>query len=302
MSKNEPQPRRALGKGVSALLPTRSAPPPPTPAAPAPPSETPFTVAIDAIDPNPLQPRQQFDPAKLQELAQSIYANGIVQPLVVRRSPTPGRYQLIAGERRLRGARLAHLTQVPVVVRDIPDRQLLQITLIENIQREDLNPIETAQAFERLGNDLHLTIEQIAAQTGKDRSTIANLLRLLQLPVDLQQLVADQKLTAGHARCLVSLSTADLARETAQKAVANGWSVRYLEQYAKRLRADPEVEAFLKEKPIDPNTRAAIAEMERVLGTKVKLLPRARKGGRIEIEYYSLEDLHRIYAVIVGEP
>jgi ParB family transcriptional regulator, chromosome partitioning protein len=297
MSKNETQPRRALGRGVGALLPTRTAPPPPPVTPEALPNERPFTVAIDAIDPNPLQPRRTFQPDKLQELAQSITHNGIVQPLVVRRADS--RYQLIAGERRLRAARLANLTEVPVVVREVDDRQLLQITLIENIQREDLNAIETAEAFQRLGTDLSLSVEDIATQTGKDRTTIVNFIRLLQLPEDLQELVANHKLSAGHARCLLRLPP-ELARETANKAIANGWSVRHMERVAQNLRLPAELKDALEDRPVDPNVRAAIDEMERVLGTKVKIIEK-RKGGRIEVEYYSTDDLHRIYAAIVRE-
>ena len=173
-------PRRALGRGLSALLPTRPAARPEHPLDSLP-QETSLTVPIDSIDPNPLQPRRVFQSERLSELAQSIRTNGIIQPLVVRR--VGDRYQLVAGERRWRAAKLAQADQVPVVVRDIPDDRLLEITLIENIQREDLNPIETANAFARLGAELLLSPEQIGQRTGKDRTTITNLLRLLQLQI-----------------------------------------------------------------------------------------------------------------------
>ena len=231
-------------------------------------------------------------------MAQSITYNGIVQPLVVRRAGD--RYQLIAGERRLRAAKLAGLLKVPVVVRDIADKNLLEITLIENIQREDLNPIETAHAFQRLGSDLFLSLDDIAKHTGKDRTTIVNLMRLLQLPKDVQQLVVEHKISAGHARCLLGLPTTDLTREVAQKAISHGWSVRQVEQVVQKLRKKLETAAPAEPKP-DPNVRAAIQEMERILGTKVKIVEKARRGGRIEIEYYSADDLHRIYAAIVGQ-
>jgi ParB family chromosome partitioning protein len=252
---------------------------------------------IDAIDPNPLQPRRVFQNDRLEELAQSIRANGIIQPLVVRR--TGDRYQLVAGERRWRASRLAGLSEVPAIVQDFPDDRLLEITLIENIQREDLNPIETAQAFERLARELHLSHEEIGHRTGKDRTTITNLLRLLQLPSDLQQLVGERRLSSGHARCLLGLPTVALQREVAEKAVAQGWSVRQMERVTQKMMEtrDPK---HVDEVQLDPNVKAAIQEMERVLGTKVRIVEKAKQRGRIEIDYYSPEDLDRIYGAIVG--
>jgi len=191
---------------------------------------------IEAIEPNPLQPRRAFQHDRIEELAQSIRSNGIIQPLVVRRHAE--RYQLVAGERRWRAAKLAGLLHVPVVIQHIPDDRLLEITLIENIQREDLNPIETAQAFDRLCRELQLSHEEIGSRTGKDRSTIANLIRLLQLPPDLQQLIGEKRLSAGHARCLLSLPTAELQRQVAEKAVAQGWSVRQTERITQKLMED----------------------------------------------------------------
>ena len=296
---NKPDnPRKVLGKGLGALLPTRPpvAPPPPPP--PAPVEEIPQTLPVDSIDPNPLQPRRLFQNERLAELAQSIRANGIVQPLVVRRMGD--RYQLVAGERRWRAAKLAEVRDVPVVIREIPDERLLEISLIENIQREELNPMETAQAFQRLGDELQLSPEQIGVRTGKDRSTIANFIRLLQLPEDLQQLVAEKRLSAGHARCLLGLPTVALQREVAEKAVAQGWSVRQTERTTQRMMADRQPK-HVDEVQVDPNVKAAIQEMERVLGTKVRIQEKAKKGGKIEIEYYSPDDLNRIYDVIVGE-
>lgn len=281
--------RRALGKGLGALLPTRPAPAH---------DDTNQTVLIDSIDPNPLQPRRVFQSERLSELAQSIRTNGIIQPLVVRKAGD--RYQLVAGERRWRAAKLAGVQQVPVVVRDIPDNRLLEITLIENIQREDLNPIETANAFARLGSELALSPEEIGRRTGKDRTTITNFLRLLQLPADLQQLVAERRLSAGHARCLLGLPTVELQREVAEKAVAQGWSVRQLERTTQRMMEGRKPKHV--DEVDDPNVTAAIQEMERVLGTRVRIVEKAKQKGRIEIEYYSAEDLNRIYAAIVGEP
>ena len=289
--------RRALGKGLGALLPTRPVPVPVPAEKPAP--ETPHTISVDSIDANPLQPRRIFQNERLSELAQSIRTNGIIQPIVVRKAAS--RFQLVAGERRWRAAKLAGLTEVPVVVQDIPDDRLLEITLIENIQREDLNPIETAIAFDRLGKELSLSAEEIGHRTGKDRTTITNFVRLLALPSDLQQLIAERRLSAGHARCLLSLPTPDLQREVAEKAVAQGWSVRQVERTTQRMMEDRKPK-HVDEVETDPNVKAAIAEMERVLGTKVRIVEKARQKGKIEIEYYSSEDLDRIYTAIVGEP
>jgi len=303
MNRSE-NPRKVLGKGLNALLSTRTQAPPAAPVAEPPelakpqPGETAETVSVDDIQINPQQPRRVFQAERLAELAQSIKANGIVQPLVVRR--VEGKLQLVAGERRWRAAKLAGLERVPVVVREIPDERLLEITLIENIQREDLNPIETAIAFDRLGRELNLNAEEVGQRTGKERSTILNFTRLLQLPQDLQQLVADRRLSHGHARALLSLPTADLQREVAEKAVAQAWSVRQTERVTQKMTTTREPK-HVDEVAQDPNVKAALQEMQRVLGTRVRIVEKARKGGRIEIEYYSAEDLDRIYTAIVGE-
>jgi ParB family chromosome partitioning protein len=287
--------RKVLGKGLSVLLPAR-----PTAAAPPVESTPEITqsIGIEQIDANPLQPRRLFQQERLAELAQSIIANGIIQPLVVRK--VGDRYQLVAGERRWRAAKLARLERVPVVVQDIPDERLLEITLIENIQREDLNPIETAVAFDRMAQELSLTAEEIGQRTGKDRTTIINSMRLLQLPTDLQQLVAERRLSAGHARCLLTLPTADLQREVAERSVAQGWSVRQMERTTQKMMEGRKPKT-IDQVQMDPNVKAAIQELERVLGTKVKIVEKAKQKGRIEIEYYSAEDLDRIYSAIVGE-
>ncbi len=316
--KPENLPRRALGRGLNTLLPTRpTVPPPIAPDAGAPQeaagrapddasAHAAQNIPIDSIDANPLQPRRNFDPQSLSELAQSIRSNGIIQPLVVRRAGDRAgdqrRYQLVAGERRLRAARMAELPTVPVVILDIPDDHLLEVTLIENIQREDLNPIETAIALSRMTSELHLTAEEVSRRTGKDRTTIINFTRLLQLAPDLQQLVADRQLSAGHARCLLSLPSLDVQRTVAGKAVANGWSVREMERVTRKITEGDNGSADKDKDPQqDPNVKAAIAEMQRVLGTRVRIIEGARHKGKIEIEYYSQEDLDRIYGVIVGE-
>ena len=292
MNKTE-NPRRALGRGLGALLPTR--PPILAPTV----EENAQHIAIDLIEANPLQPRRTFQPERLEELAQSIRSNGIIQPLVVRRAGD--RYQLVAGERRWRAAKLAGMQEVPAVIREIPDDRLLEITLVENIQREDLNPIETAVAFERMIRELVLSPEQVGQRTGKDRTTIVNLIRLLQLPQDLQQLVAERRLSAGHARCLLSLPNVQLQREVAEKSVAQGWSVRQVERVTRKM-LEGRSPKHVDDVELDPNVKAAIQEMERALGTRVKIVEKANHKGRIEIEFYSSEDLDRIYAAICGEP
>jgi ParB family chromosome partitioning protein len=291
--------RKALGKGLGALLPTRPtpvatpAPPPPAPAQP----ERAIDVSIDLIDPNPLQPRRVFEQGRLQELAQSIRSNGIIQPLVVRKASD--RYQLIAGERRWRAAKLAEAVTVPIVVRDIPEDRLLEVTLIENIQREDLNPVETAHAFSSMLSQLNLSPEEVGERTGKDRSTIINFVRLLQLPKDILELLAERKLSAGHARALLALPTPELQREVAEKATAQGWNVRQTERMTQRMTEDRKPRT-VEEVQTDPNVKAAVQAMAERLGTKVKIHEGARGRGKIEIEYYSAEDLDRIYEVIVG--
>jgi ParB family chromosome partitioning protein len=287
---------------MGALLPTRNHPQPPAPT-PASTSadqaqESSLNIPVEAIQPNPLQPRRVFQDNRLEELAQSIRANGIIQPLVVRK--VDGRYQLVAGERRWRAAKLAGVAMVPVVVREIPEDRLLEITLIENIQREDLNPMETAHAFARMSAELNLNAEQIGLRTGKDRSTVINLMRLLQLPQDIQQLVSDGKLTAGHGRCLLSLPKPELQREVSERAINGGWSVRQVEQTCARMTAG-ETPKHVDEAKIDPNVKAAIQELERKLGTRIHVKEGARGRGKLEIEFYSGEDLTRIYDTIMGE-
>lgn len=292
--------RKALGKGLSSLLPGRaaaqvSAPAPVAPAEPAPLNKLP----IDQIEPNPNQPRTVFDPARLQELAASIQANGIIQPLIVRK--VGERYHLIAGERRWRASRLAGLKEVPIVIANIHDDHMLEVALIENIQREDLNPIEVAVAFEKLSNDLNLSHEEIGKRTGKDRTTITNMLRLLRLPGDVQLLLAEKRLSMGHARAILGLPTEELQREVAEKAAAQGLSVRQVEQLVQAITKAPEAKKVEEPPPVDPNVKAAITELEASLGTRVRIMEKAPGKGKIEIDYHSQDDLDRIYAVITGE-
>lgn len=296
MSAGSNPPKRALGKGLSALLPTRAAG-----AAPAPqPSTTTgaLTLPIDHIEPNPLQPRSAFQADRLHELAQSIRENGIIQPLVVRRSGD--HFQLIAGERRWRAARIAGLREVPVVVQDFAEDRLVEIALVENIQREDLNPIEIAHAFERLHKQFKLSHEQIAQRTGKDRTTITNMLRLLKLPGDIQILLAEHRLSTGHARALLALENPEAQIEVAGRITSEGLSVRQVERLVQRMN-EPRDPKSAGEVELDPNVRAAIQELERVLGTRVRIVAKSDQRGRIEIEYYSLDELTRIYELIVGD-
>jgi ParB family transcriptional regulator, chromosome partitioning protein len=301
MSNVSDNPRKALGKGLSALLGPRPATVAASADTTSQPKEAPeevLRVSVDEIDPNPLQSRTVFQAERLQELARSIQANGVIQPLVVRKAGA--RYQLVAGERRWRASRMAGLTSVPVIVQQLSDDQLLEVTLIENIQREDLTPMEVAHAFERLVNDLGLSHEEIARRTGKDRSTITNTLRLLRLPRDLQQLVSEHRLSMGHARAILGLPTEDLQRQVAEKATSQGLSVRQVERLIQRMTATREPQTP-EEVAEDPNVKAATQEMERILGTRVRIVPKSEQRGRIEIEYYSGEDLDRIYELIVGD-
>ena len=304
-SANDKQ-RKALGKGLSALLPGRNQQPAAAVASVAAPAiavgaTKPGTLPLNLIQPNPMQPRTVFNSEGLQELAESIRANGIIQPLIVRQLGDG--YQIVAGERRWRAARLAELQEVPVVVQDVADRSMLELALIENIQREDLNPIETAHAFERLGRELGLSQEEIGRRTGKDRTSIANIVRLLRLPKEVQLLVAERRVSMGHARALLGLATADEQIQLAEKVVALGLSVRQVEAQVQELTSDRDKPAHgsRKEAAQDPNVRAAAEELERALGTRVRIIELSDQRGRIEIEYYSQADLDRLYQQIVGK-
>ncbi len=297
MNKPPEHRRKALGKGLSAFLPGKSASPVDS-SQPADHKSAILQIPIDQIAPNPLQPRSVFQPERLSELAQSIRANGVIQPLIVRRASTG--YQLIAGERRWRAARMAALETVPAVVQDLADERLLEITLIENIQREDLNPIEIAQAFDKMGRDLHLSHEEIGSRTGKDRSTVTNMLRLLRLPDEVQVLLAERRLSMGHARTLLGLPTPEMQNSVAAKIVADGLSVRQVERLVKRM-TEPREAKSPEEADQDPNIKAAAEELARVLGTRVNIVEKSAQRGRVEIEYYSQEDLQRIYEIIVAE-
>ncbi len=247
--------RKALGKGLHSLLPTRSTAPVPNPEAAAPAADGDVQrLPIDQITANPNQPRRDFDEAGLMELSQSIERDGIIQPIIVRRVAAH-EYQIIAGERRWRSAKLAGLQQVPVIVRTADDQQVLELAIVENIQREDLNPIELAIAFQRMATELGLSHDQIGQKTGKERTTITNSVRLLQLPEELQAMVASKQLSAGHARALLKFEDQQMQREVAQRCIKEGWSVRQIEDFTRPKANSEKTKAKQEEAPADPNVK-----------------------------------------------
>src|SRR5688500_565034 len=275
--------RKALGKGLSALLPDPDGPPGPGDAA--------AEVPIDRLDPNPLQPRTAVDAVRLGELAASIQESGMVQPILVRRAG--GRYQIIAGERRWRAAQQLGLATVPVTVRDVPDDRLLELALVENIQREELSPLEEALAFQRLPEELKLTQEEVARKVGRDRSTVANTLRLLRLPREVRDLVASGALDGGHGRALLALDRAEDQAALGREAARRGWSVREVERRVALLRAPRG-----KKKRVEPNTRAAEERLRAALGTRVEIVRRGG-GGDIRIRFSSEPELNRLFETLL---
>ena len=300
-------PRNALGRGLGALI---REPEPQVPQAPAstpilattasgaavaPAREVvlagPLQIDIDLIEPSPYQPRTRFREEALDELARSIQASGIIQPLVLR--PMGNRYQLIAGERRWRAAQRAGLTKVSAIVRQVPDALALEMTLVENIQREDLNAIETARAFEKLMDEFQLTQEVVAERTGKDRTTVANSIRLLKLEPTIQDWIEEGKLTAGHGRALLAVPDSQLRMRYAQRASRGGLTVRQIERLASRRSRNS---ANVAEVHVDANIRAALEELQRNLGTKVLLRQKTKmRPGQLVIEYYDDAQLMGIY-------
>ncbi len=288
--------RRALGKGLDSLLPRVHS---------APTGEAeggkPREIPVDLIDSNPFQTRSQVNQEQLAELAASIAANGVVQPVLVRPLAS-GRFQLIAGERRWRASQLAGKTTVPAMLRQVSDEQAMEITIVENLQRADLNPMEQARAFERLGREFHMTQEQMAQRTGKDRATVANFLRLLKLPPTVQKRVEVGELTFGHARALLALEHAEEMEKAAQRIAALSMSVRQTETYVQGLidpsrksRKDPKAEP-----PIDPNVRDAQEQLQRALGLKVTIDDHNGRG-KVIIEYARLEDFDALLERLTGE-
>lgn len=273
--------KKVLGRGLEALIPeARQAENPPN------------EIDIDRILPNPKQPRLVLDEARLEELAASIRENGILQPVLVR--PFQKGYQLIAGERRLSAAQRAGLLKIPAMIRDVPDEKLLELALIENIQREPLNPIEEAQAYQRLIDTTNETQEQISGRLGKDRSTVANSIRLLKLPQSVRLVVAEGKLSPGHARALLAANanSSELER-MASLIIDKGWSVRETERWAKGRAKSPQTPKIQ-----DPNEAEAADRLRIILGTKVEILSKSKNSGEIRIHYYSQEDLMRLYTIL----
>jgi ParB family transcriptional regulator, chromosome partitioning protein len=275
--------RRALGKGLSALIPEMPAP-----------REAPLEVDIDLLSPNPYQPRRHQRDAALDDLSRSIKAHGLIQPIIVRR--VEGRYEIVAGERRWRAAQQAGLLRVPVVVREVApgdEQKLLEVALIENIQREDLNAIDEAGAYRRLMDQFRLKQEDIAAAVGKDRSSVANILRLLRLPEDIRQQVAAGTLSMGHARALLALDDERTLRRVARDVVARSLSVRQTESLVKRQTkagSGPRRPAA----KADVHTRAAEDRLRVALGTRVRIVHRGQ-GGQIEIDFRDETELQRLY-------
>jgi ParB family chromosome partitioning protein len=278
---------RGLGKGLGALIPnfeeTES-------------SGTPQEVELRLISTNPYQPRKEFDPEKLAELAESIKVHGIIQPLLVREFQND--YQLIAGERRLRAAKQAGLETVPVIIREMSDETMMEVALVENLQREDLNPIEEAEAYHRLGEEFSLTQDEIARRVSKSRPAVANALRLLNLPKEIQSDLSSGVLSAGHARALLSLKTPAEQTRIWTKTKTQGLSVREIEELVRAMLETGTVSRETKKAAPgkaekDPNLREIEEELQQALGTKVTIVP-GSSGGRIEIQFYSGDDLERI--------
>jgi ParB family chromosome partitioning protein len=290
--------RRALGKGLDSLLPRVQAP-----AASAVDAEggKPREVPLDQIDRNPFQTRSHLNEEQLAELAASITANGVVQPVLVRPLPN-GRFQLIAGERRWRASQLAGKATIPAFLRQVSDEQAMEITIVENLQRTDLNPMEQARAFDRLSREFHMTQEQMAQRTGKDRTTVANFLRLLRLPSTVQARVESGELSFGHARTLLAFEHAEEMEKAAQRIVGHSLSVRQTENYVQGL-LHPEKyskKAFKAEPAIDPNVREVRERLQRALGLKVHIEDH-NGHGKVIIEYAKLEDFDTLLEQLAGE-
>jgi ParB family chromosome partitioning protein len=275
--------RKALGKGLSALLPDPEAADGP---------ERTAEVPVDRLEANPFQPRLKLDAAALQSLAASIRESGMVQPILVR--PWEGRYQIIAGERRWRAALELGLPTVPVTIRGVPDDRMLELALVENIQREELSPLEEAQAYQRLQEELRLTQEQVAQKVGRDRTTVTNTIRLLRLPREVRELLGEGRLDAGHARALLALERPPDQVGLAWEAARKGLSVREVERRVALLRAPRKARAARR----DPNTRAAEERLKAALGTVVEIARRG-KGGTLRIAFSSEKELQRLFDLLL---
>lgn len=276
--------RQALGKGLGALIPEKGIPEGEG-------KKALQQCGIEEVQPNPFQPRKAFSDEQLQELVDSIREKGILQPLLVRRKSDG--YELIAGERRWRAAQRAGLREIPILVRDVSDSEMLEISLIENIQRENLNPIEEAEAYKRLMEQFHLTQEEISKKVGKDRTTIANMVRLLRLPPEIKLSLAEGKITMGHARAFLSLDGVDKQKLLWKRLLSGGLSVRQTESLVKRLRT----RSSPTPRRSHPEWSALIEELQRALGTKVRIVGK-RKRGKIEIDFFSPDELDRIIELL----
>lgn len=283
--------RQTLGRGLSALLGEEL-----PPAAGAARSE----IDIDLIEPNPEQPRTRFAEASLEELAKSIRANGVVQPIVLRQ--IGGRYQIVAGERRWRASQRAGLRKIPAVIREVSDEKLLELALVENIQRQELNPIEEAKAYRKLIDTIGLTQEEVAERVGKERTVITTSMRLLRLPGEIQRVIEEGGLSAGHGRALLVIDDPSVQREVANLAVDLGWSVRETERAVKKAHSkkqEPTVNKGIS-RTNDANVKAAETKLMRTLNTNVKIVPDKKgTGGKIEIEFYGTDDLDRVFQLIM---
>jgi ParB family transcriptional regulator, chromosome partitioning protein len=292
MEKSMPLQKKGLGRGLSALIPGAAEPKVQTST-----ERTNLQIHVERITPSPFQPRRTFDEAKIEELASSIRNQGIIQPLVVRRKADG--YELIAGERRWRAAMKAGLSEVPVVLREASDHEALQLALVENLQREDLNPIEEANGYRRLQEEFQWSQEEMAERVGKSRPAIANSLRLLALPLEVQQEVSAGNLAAGQARALLGLHSEPLIQSACREVIAKGLSTRDTEKLVRHLMSGKRRKRQVS--LADPNLQNVVEELQRSLGTRVRLLPKARSTrGKIEIEYYSFPDLERIIHTITG--
>jgi ParB family chromosome partitioning protein len=292
-----PAKRFALGKGLESLLPAKPAPAVVEIAAAAEPAGKPLEIAVELIDRNPFQTRTTFDEAKLAELAASIAVSGVVQPIVVRPGKD-GRYTLITGERRLMASKLAGKATIPSIIREVSNVQAMEMTIVENLQRADLNPMEQAHAYARLSNEFHMTQEQMAVRTGQGRAMIANYLRLLKLPESLRKQVETGELSFGHAKCLLALESEEAMIAAAQKISALHLSVRMTENYVQGL-LHPEFKAKeAKPAPVlDPNVREAQDHLRRTLGLKVTIEDKQGKG-KVVIEYSGVEDFDAILTAL----
>ncbi len=287
---NQNEKRKALGRGLDSLLPAARG------TAPAmEPGETIRDIQVGLIDRNPYQARKRFDESAMRELAASIRSSGVVQPVLLRPS-TGGRYQLVAGERRWLGSQMAGKNTVPAVIRKLSNEQSMEIAIVENLQREDLNAMEQAHAYERLGREFGMTQEQIAQRTGKDRSSVSNFLRLLKLPEEVQTLIEEVKLSFGHAKALMSLDSPKAAVKLAKRTIAKSFSVRQLEGTVQGLM-HPGGKPAKPERKVDPNVREAERAIARSLGMRVRIEDRGGKG-RLIIEYGSLEDYDRLVVAL----